>query len=547
MNFQQFKEDILIFERSHGFFATSLLFLAVLLFKNPFSEHSLIPNLYPYADTIHYINPARSLLAGEGLRITRAGSGFTPSVPPLYSLLLVPMFAIYNDPRTFYFVNVGLAFVSLAFFYLILLKITKNGWIRTMLLLLYVTNLLVHYYPLLAMAENLILPLFLIGVCLLVAELTRKKAFIAGLLSMSFYATKYASAPLTISFFILYLVKTIFTKKDRRKKAVIFTVFLFGFTVFFVSFNIYEYTVKNTSVIHTLRSYTTFLSKDTAQLASSSQQPVYFSFSFFKRNLIRYLNLLLGKPSIILGVSFPIIARFVAIFAWPGFILGFFSRKLRYLSISLVFMLSTSILFISTFKTFDARYVYQTIPTLFLGFCFLLNLSYKLLQRLSLERYFYYGLIGLLLIYFGQAELYLTFKEDVDPADYVGVLTLNRYFNQPPSPGKKEPIVISILPPYFVDYYSNGNYRLLPLSKHQHFFGKADVVWGEDDYSNLLTLYRSYLNQGLDLYVHRAILLPMSTRYYADYIKIFKNFRLTQVMEGCNKECNIYRLSRLED
>ena len=97
-----------------------VLLFALLIYKNPFSQRTLIPNFEPFPDTFHYINPALSLLKGNGFSINRDGRVIRPNVPPLYSLSLIPAFAIKLDPRISYYSNAALAFISLFLFWSIL-------------------------------------------------------------------------------------------------------------------------------------------------------------------------------------------------------------------------------------------------------------------------------------------------------------------------------------------------------------------------------------------------------------------------------------------
>ena len=57
------------------------------------------------------------------------------------------------------------------------------------------------------MAENLVLTLYSIGLYLLVSKLTLKNAFFAGTVGISFYATKYASISLTLTYLFIYAFK----------------------------------------------------------------------------------------------------------------------------------------------------------------------------------------------------------------------------------------------------------------------------------------------------------------------------------------------------
>ena len=113
-----------------------ILLFALLVFKNPFSERTLIPNFEPYPDTFNYINPALSLITGKGFNISREGRIIKPNVPPLYSLSLLPAFIIKPDPRMAYYGNATLAFISLLFFWLILRRIFVNKFVIFLLLIL---------------------------------------------------------------------------------------------------------------------------------------------------------------------------------------------------------------------------------------------------------------------------------------------------------------------------------------------------------------------------------------------------------------------------
>lgn len=540
--FSTFPADIRAFEQAHGFFAVGLALLAFLLFQNPFAPGSYIANLYPHPDSIHYINPPLSLLAGKGFKITRMGTGIAPDVPPLYSLVLLPFFAIYRDPRMFYFANVLLSFTSLVLFYLILLKLFGNRWNRVFLLLIYVTNLILHMYPLLAMAENLILPLFLTAIYLLIVKTTLKKSLLAGVIAISFYATKYASFPLTLSFFLLYIGKILLEKLNRKEKLRTLSAFCLAFLVGYIPLDLYEHVFKHSTLFSKISDYLTALISDGRRGFAADSATKYFTLSYLRGNLLRYIRVLLGKSStIILGHTFPTVLGFIAIYAWVGFVGALFNARFRYLIFSLVFMLVASIVFISTFIEFDLRYVYHLIPTLILGFGIFLDLANKLCKRFLVEKYFYLGLVGLLVIYLAQAQVLLAYR-GAEPLDYAAIMVVNEYFGKPLANDSKPAKVITAIPPYIVDFYSNGNYELFPLSPNQHFFDKAELVWGPNDYSDLTVLYKSYLVQGYDVYIQRSTLINYEL-FNRGYMQIIKNFRPAKVDEGCKTRCNLYKLS----
>ena len=195
------------------FFFCFFLFL-LLLFRNPFSERTLIPNFEPYPDTFHYVTSAMDFFKNGGkLMLGREGVNVTSTVSPLYSFILVPAFLIFPEPRIFYFVNAILAFGSFIFFYLILRKIINIQWLLALPVFLYVSNYFIYWYPTLAMSENLLLLLFLIGTFLIVSSGSLKNKVVAGFITVSFYATKIAAVPFLFTYLISYLFKGFFEEK----------------------------------------------------------------------------------------------------------------------------------------------------------------------------------------------------------------------------------------------------------------------------------------------------------------------------------------------
>ena len=95
----------------------------------------------------------------------------------------------------------------------------------------------------------------------------------------------------------------------------------------------------------------------------------------------------------------------------------------------------------------------------------------------------------------------LNLKYAETPWYYLSVVKLNEYFAKLPIK-KQKTIVISSLIPYYIDFYSNKTYDLLPLSLEQEFRNNRKEAWGNNDYSDLLALYKSYLDRGYDVYVH---------------------------------------------
>lgn len=547
MNFEKIKSVWHFFEKFHfSLVIASMLFL-LLLVKNPFSERTLIPNFEPFPDTFHYVTSARSFLAGFGLNLVREGRILAPNVPPLYSVTLVPLFAIYNDPRVFYFTNVILSLASLTLFYLIIKKIIKNIWIIGLVLFLYVTNYFLYWYPTLAMAENLILPLFLSAVFLLISPPTKLKTVFAGFLAIAFYATKYAAAPLTVIFLFCYGLK-ILSAKQIKKDYSFMSLFIFSFLFGVLLFFGYEYTAKGQNIFSPLVS---FIAKIAPKFpVGESQLPSgtpTFSMTYLATNLPQYLGAITGKPMKFLWDQTPIVPTIFAIPGLIGLLVGLFYKNFRFLSAGLLFMLFGKILFISTFYSADARFIFPAIPTLLIGFALFLSFIFDFLEKKQFKFLFYTLFFGLFIFYSAanavrfKNQTMLNLKYAETPWYYISVKKLNQYFTQGLIKDNKKPVVISALPPYLIDFYSNGNYTLLPLSSDQDFRNQKEIVWGSNDYSDLPRLYAKYIQNGYPVYVAKYG-LGNEGYLHNDYRKIEEKFQLTQVVSGCYELCNVYKL-----
>jgi len=550
--------------KRHWAFWVILCLFVLLLAKNPFSTRTLIPNFEPYPDTIHYINSAQSFIQGRGLQIWREGRELKTTVPPLYSLILIPIFLVNNDARMFYFVNVFLAIASFILFYLIIRKLITNNYllITFVSLFLYVTNYFIYWYPSLVMAENLTLFLFMGAIYLLLLPVTQKNVILAALISIAFYITKYASIPLTFFYFISYLLKIYLSFRTKRSKSeksseafMMFICIAIAGTSFLV-YSLWEWQAKGPL-------------KPSALIGSG----FWFSLQYLPTHLPEYLKAMMGGYSVrFLWDNTPIVPIFVGIPGLLGLIFGIFKKQTRILSIALLSILLSSILFMSTFYSIDMRYLYHAIPTLLIGFVifweFLLSLRGVLriggrrsnLQKIAalplvarndiknMRRYiFYVFFIGLFIFYlFTNAirlkkQIMLNLKYAETPWYYLSVVKLNEYFVTLPKKENK-PIVISSLISYYIDFFSNKTYDLLPLSLEQEFRNNRKEAWGNNDYSDLLALYKSFLNRGYDVYVHNYG-LGNEKKLQNDHDAIHTYFKTTLVSTGCLGACNIWKVN----
>lgn len=524
-----------------------IIIYSLLIFKDSFSQRTLIPNFEPYPDTFFYIEPALNFAKGEDFKVTREGRFLKTSVPPLYSISLVPFFIIKKDPRMSYYTNVFFAFISLFFFWSILRRTFVNKFIIFFLMILYTTNYFIYWVPTIVMAENLTLTLFLGSIYLLLSKTTIVNQTILAGLAVGIYATKYANIPITLTIIFSSLGKVVFDKVILNKKIKFIGYFSVALILFTIILALFEGITKGnnifTQIFEHLSSIQRSVPQNNKQLVSTSASS-WFGIQYIKQNFPLYINSLIGLPNRFLWDNTPLLPRTIAIAGLIGIFANILSKKFRFLALTLLLSVSITVMFMSTFYTFDARYIYVAIPTLLIGFGLFLHTientigrNRKLIVNFLILIFIYVYLISGLIRIKSQISLNLKYAET--PWNYIAVLKMNEYFTKDKIINGKKPVLISALPPFLIDYYSNENYTLLPLSYEQEFRGIKEIVWGPNDYSNLPKLYRKYLNQGFDVYVSRA---GLGNEGYTnrDFSAIVEEFDTKLVLSGCYDQCNIY-------
>lgn len=527
------------------------LLFSLLIYKEPFSQRTLIPNFEPYPDTFNYINPALNLVAGMGFNIGRGGRVIQSHVPPLYSISLLPVFMFKSDSRMSYYSNVILAFISLLLFWSILRKIIANKFILFFLLILYITNYFIYWVPSVIMAENLTLTLYLAGVYFLLVKTTKINAFMLGLFAVGSYATKYANIAVTLSLAFIFFGKTIFGDLMTNQKVQQLLFFTLSMTLFFLLLGIFEALFQSTNIFTQIFEQLFSIFKSIPSVAiqgnAVSAGSTWFGVQYVSKNFPQYISSLMGAPNRFLWDQTPLVPRLVAIFGLIGLFSALMLKKIRYLAFSLLLILSTIIIFLSSFYSFDARYIYIAIPSLLIGLgLFLEILEVKILRK----PIFSFLVCTLIFIYLVssftriKSQIGLNLRHAETPWNYIAILKMNEYFTSDKVRNNPKPILISALPPFLIDYYSNGNYMLLPLSYEQEFRGQEvrQIIWGPNDYSDLPKLYKKYLVEGFDVYVSRA---GLGNEGYTnrDFNIIVNEFDTNLVLSGCFDQCNIYRLA----
>jgi len=529
-----------------------VLLLAVLLFRNPFSERTLIPNFEPFPDTFHYIVPVRNFLAGDEFLFAREGrEPYAPSVPPFYSLTLLPMYMVNNDPRSFYFVNLLLVFASFFLFERILTALLMEKPLRLLLLFLLVTSFYFSWVPSLAMAENLLLPLLLSGILLLTRPISKKSVLLAGLLSWAFFATKFAAAPVTVIFSVLYLWKIWRESLSMRAQ---FVVRFIGASVGSYSvFALFEYWQKGSvPLLSLLRELAKWFGSVSDTASGDNGLSPFFSVSNIPAHWPLYFSGLLGEPVAFLWKTAPVILSFVAILGSAGILLNLWrgNREGRWFSAAVFLLILGQLTFMSTFYVVDMRFLYPLSPLLLLGLGWFIQTLWE--RRLFQSHSARLSLLALLFITASllqlsqlKSQVILNLKSAETPWYAISVQQTDSYLaGLPETPTEKEPLVlISAIDPYLIDFYKTGNYTVIPLSEEQNHTPELwPQIWGEYDYSDFVALYSSFLNQGREVYAQKYGLGNVET-INADWDRLEENFTLTVVQTGCFELCNLYRVT----
>jgi len=480
-------------------FLANLLMFCLLLARNPYSQRTLIPNFQPYPDTFHYVVPARSLASEGPFTVIREGRSTTPAVPPLYSIFLTAFYIVNSDPRFFYVANVVLALASFMFFYKVVVKVTTSKPLTLLALFLYVSNYYMYWYPHWAMAENLFLFLFMLSILLLLSPINFANTVLGASLPVLVYANKYALLPYSLTYLLLFSWKLfIFGIKKRGLWFRWVGLFIVTVSLVFIPVSVYEKQVSKTNFFVGAFKTLINISSLNKEYQISNENKVnkggsWFSREYIGTNFPRYIKSFLGNADRLLWEFRPLYHKWVGVLAAAGIIIGIVFKRHRFLVLSLAALLFVQILSISTFYAFDNRYVIHVIPTAILFFVIFSD-SLLVLNRIRAHSAFItFGIFFMALYYLFtngsriKSQVMINIKYAETPWYYISVKKLNDYFA---TYGDVKPYVISPLPPYYIDFFTNGKYVPLPISPDQEFRDRKQAAWGDYDYSNLLGEYK---------------------------------------------------------
>ncbi len=509
-----------------------IIIFSVLAFKNPYNTRTLVPNLEPYPDTLYYSVPAWNFVHGLGFNMTSYGFESKIVTPPVYSLYLLPFFAIFDDVRAFYFANLAVMFGGIIFFVKILeilfYQKKEDLFLIGSLGFFYVTNFYFYTLPSLLMAESITLFFSMLAIYLFISPVSKLKSLLAGSVGILILLIKFSNFPLTMAFYLLYGFKLLQSKETKK------------FIKPFVTASAISAAVMIANI------FSTNIFSNHKNLGGNSG----FSSSYFLPNFWAYLRVVFGQNERYLWFSHRLTSTAISIPALFGIFAGHYTKKTRIIVLSLLIYSLALIKFMSFFYTRDIRYILPIYPIMliFLGFGFQYiknRFGIKAMTPLLTVLFFFYLLLptvsqinGERAIITLKKQVGLNFRHAEEPWNYNAVIEFNSYFETKKA---QKPYLGTLLPPYYVNYFANGNYNYLPISMGQEFFG--DKIDKSNGYLVSLTdYYKKLLKDGNDIYVspyYQANLISWKT----DYETLVSEFDVTLVKSGCHDTCNIYKLN----
>ncbi len=532
------------------FLASFALFF--LLFRNPYSTRTLIPNFEPFPDSFHYVTVARCFIAEGTWNLCRSGlqtglPGSDPSVPQGYSLALLPGFLLSFDPRTFYFTNVFLSYLSVVLLYAILKKITKEPFIHALVLGITVTSYHFFWLPTLAMAENLLVPLFLLSCYLMLQKTTKKVLLATGTVAVAFYFTKFAYVPLVVTLVAVQFFKMALPNLRQKKyKQTLIATIILGLPILLLLPFSYNFAK---SIAFLLR----IITPKTQAPGSSTVTNSYFGMSVFADHFSEYVQILLGHPARFLWDVRPWFSKLIGWLGFLGILSALIKPKHRTFALYLGISTLAQTIFMSTFYAFDSRYIFTGFFAILLGLALLLdNISSQkriqmLLKKLSIpKKLFVPGttlILGIILLGSRllplKSQVMLNLKYAESPWWYLSIQEYNAFFS---SRREEQAQLISLTSPYMVDFFTNNTYVVLPFDEQQDFNQKKLEVWGVPNNQSLLETYTQKLTNGEKIYLANYG-IEASGQFKNTFKKYSETFELEKVHEGCFNLCNIYTVS----
>jgi hypothetical protein len=523
----------------HWPFWISAALLAVMILTPLIGNH-YFRNLEPYPDGLMYTVPPLELLESGNWQLEYNGMNIKPNVPPLYSILMLPLMLIWRSPDAFILLNFLLALGTLWFLYKSLKKYSKSDIRLAMILMIYGANSVVWWLGVLPMAENLGLFLTSMTIYLITSEY-KKSPLILPMVAIAFILTKYIYYPVGLVIaagLLLYLM----INKRYKELAVSASILIAGL-VLTVLFQVYQGSGPLLGYLPIGQTAT----ENTLNLEATGQSFTFFSTKYIRENISFYINSLIGNKLPLLWIQISLLPFLFTIDSFWGF--KKFQKENLPQFILIGFLWLSQYVMLLNFYVADQRYAILSLVFIvfFAGYHFLtlhLEPGKKTINYLIRSAVF--------LVVFS-----LIFKQDFN---YLSIIKSNlflrsqawqyqavREFEKQQVNFEPDSYLITALPPFLITAYTNPSYKIMPLSRHQEFLAKGQNVWNPEitDSQDLVGLYRQWLDQGRNLYISNAYIThQQSVINDFNMFKFKKYFEMELISEGCDQTCNIYKLTK---
>jgi hypothetical protein len=129
----------------------------------------------------------------------------------------------------------------------------------------------------------------------------------------------------------------------------------------------------------------------------------WFSYTYFDKNFDIYSKALMGKPMRFLWDFTPLLPSYIAKMSLAGLVIGLIFKGWRFVSLYLLGFIILPVIFLSTFYTADARYIYHVIPAMLCGLGIFLAIIKRQTDRKKIS-WFFYILLGAFFLFYAYSN-----------------------------------------------------------------------------------------------------------------------------------------------
>jgi hypothetical protein len=204
----------------------------------------------------------------------------------------------------------------------------------------------------------------------------------------------------------------------------------------------------------------------------------------------------------------------------------------------------------SFFYAQDIRFIIVILPLISIGLSIILDYFFRLTNIKVV-------IISVLLIILGylfipglgqrnkevsiitlKKQIGLNFRHEETPWNYLAISEFNKFFNRP---NYRNSYLGTVLPPFFVQFYSNSTYKYLPITTNQDFMGGTQGLLTKIEVNNIKMLYKKLLKKGEKVFISNYYLNNLAS-WHQDFKDLISKFNNKLVHQGCWQTCNIYQL-----